>query len=61
MKGLEELIMYEGAELKIIHIRCIFGTVQKSSLGVEDFRGRAQRLPFFGHHDFANPPNGELP
>ncbi len=30
-------IIYDGAELKIIYIRHIFGTVQKFSLGVEDF------------------------
>ncbi len=52
MKVHEAWFMNDGAELKINHIRHIFGTVQKSSLGVEGFRG-AQGLPIFGHPDFA--------
>ncbi len=43
MKGNEAWIMFDGAELKIIYMRHVFGTVQKSSLGVEGFRG-AQRI-----------------
>ncbi len=38
MKDHEAWIMYDGAELKINLTRHIFGTVQKSSLGVEGFR-----------------------
>ncbi len=56
MKGHKPWIMYDGAELKLILTRHIFGTGQKSSLGVEDFSG-AQILPFYGHPDFANPPD----
>ncbi len=37
MKGYKPWIMNDGVELKIILTRQIFGTVQKSSLGVEDF------------------------
>ncbi len=42
--------------LKIIIMRRICETFQKSSLGVEDFSG-AQILPFIGLPDFANPPD----
>ncbi len=48
--------MYAGAELKIILMRHIYGTAQKSSLGVEDFSG-AYILPFIGQPDFTNPPD----
>ncbi len=52
MKDHEAWVMYDGAELKINLIGHIFGTVQKSSLVVEGFKG-AQGLSFFGHQDFA--------
>ncbi len=45
MKSHKPWIMYDGAELKIILMRHIYGTFQKSSLGVEDFSG-APILPF---------------
>ncbi len=38
MKDHDAWITYDGDELKIIHIRHIFGNVQKPSLGVESFR-----------------------
>ncbi len=41
---------------KKILMRHIYGTFQKSSLGVEDFSG-APILPFIGLPDFANPPD----
>ncbi len=44
------------AELKIIIMRHIYGTFQKSSLGVEDFSG-APILPFIVLPDFANHPD----
>ncbi len=47
MKGHKPWIMYDGAELKIIPMRHIYGTVLKSSPGVEDFSG-AQILQFIG-------------
>ncbi len=56
MKGHSPWIMYEGAELKLILMRHIYGTFQKSSLGVQDFSG-APILPFIGLPDFANPPD----
>ncbi len=46
-------IMYD---LKIVFMRYIYGTVQKSLLGVENFSG-APILPFNGQRDFANPLN----
>ncbi len=55
MKGHKPCNMYDGAELKIILMRHIYGTVQKSSLGVEDFSGTPILL-FIGQPDFANPP-----
>ncbi len=39
MKGYEAWMMYEGTELKVFHTRHIFGTVKKSSVGVEGFKG----------------------
>ncbi len=39
MKGHKPWIMYDRTELKVIHMRHICGTVQKSSLGMEDFSG----------------------
>ncbi len=56
MKGHKPWIMYDGAELKIILMRHIYGTFQKSSLAVEDFSG-ALILPLIGLPDFANPPD----
>ncbi len=56
MKGHKPRMMYDGAELKIIIIMHIFGIVQKSSLGVEDFSG-APILHFIWQPDFANPPD----
>ncbi len=48
--------MYDRAELKIILMRHICGTFQKSSLGMEDFSG-APILQFIGLLDFVNPPD----
>ncbi len=56
LKGHKPWIMYDRAELKIILMRHICGTFQKSSLWVEDFSG-ALILPFIGLPDFANPPD----
>ncbi len=56
MKGHKAWIVYDGAERKIMHLRQIIVTVQKSSLGVENFSG-APILPFFGHQNFVNPPD----
>ncbi len=56
MKGHKPWIMYDRAELKIILMRHICGTFQKSSLAMEDF-SVAPILPFIGLPDFANPPH----
>ncbi len=56
IKSHKPWIMYSRAELKIIIMRHIYGTFQKSSLGVEDFSG-APIWPFIGLPDFANPPD----
>ncbi len=39
MKDHEAWVMYDVAELKINLIGHMFGTIQKSSLGLEGFRG----------------------
>ncbi len=53
--------MYDGAELKLVHTRHIFGNIQRSSIGMEGLGGRGTEVKIFWASRFCQSPNGGLP